>query len=223
MIKEGNTNIAWIFEKKLIEYPRAIKKMELIVDDIVIKKGLQTIWIIEHFPVYTAGISAQDNDLLKITNIPVHKTNRGGKFTYHGPGMKIIYVMLDLKDLFYPYPPDIARFVEFLENWMINVLAQFSVIAEIKKGRVGIWVNTKNGEKKIAAIGIKIKKWVSYHGIALNIDPDLTAFSNIIPCGLKDFGVTSFAELGIKNFDEIFFQKTLMTEFNKLKEVFFKK
>ena len=223
MIKKCNTNIAWIFEKSLIEYPCAVKKMELIVADIIAHKGLQTIWTLEHAPVYTAGISAQEHDLLQSSTIPIYKTNRGGKFTYHGPGMKIIYVMLDLKDLFYPQPPDIARFVEFLELWMINVLAQFSIAAEIKKGRVGMWVNTNDGEKKIGAIGIKIKKWVSYHGIALNIDPNLANFANIVPCGLKEFGVTSFADLGIKKFDEKFFHETLIAEFDKLKAVFFKK
>ncbi len=164
------------------------------------------IWLTEHNAVYTAGISAKDEDMLQKTDIPIYKTNRGGKYTYHGHGMKIIYVMLDLKKFFAPRAPDIAQFVEFLENWVIDFLQEFGIKGEIKKGRVGIWVTHEGKEKKIAAIGIKVKKWVSYHGIAININPDLTAFDNIVPCGIKEFGVTSLKEMGIntkQNFNEI--------------------
>jgi lipoyl(octanoyl) transferase len=137
--------------------------------------------------------------------------------------MKIIYTMLDLKKLFYPSEPDISRFVEFLENWIIAVLQQYNIVAEIRKNRVGLWVNTLQGEKKISAIGIKIKRWVSYHGIAINIYPDLNNFKNIIPCGISEFGVTSFQDLGIKNFDEKIFYKILQQQFYQTYQNFFKK
>lgn len=178
--------------------------MQQRVEEIIVGKAPSMIWILEHHPVYTAGISAKDEDFLAKSDVPVFKTNRGGKYTYHCPGMKIIYVMLDLKKFFAPEKPDVARFVEFLENWVIEILQEFGIKGEIKKGRVGIWVEQNGSEKKIAALGIKIKKWVSYHGIAINVNPDLSGFSNIIPCGIKEFGVTSIAEiLGNKKTEEI--------------------
>ena len=186
--------------------------MQTRVDQISQSMAKEQIWLLEHHPVYTAGISAKDEDLLNKTAIPVFKTNRGGKYTFHGPGMKIIYVMLDLKKFFAPQNPDVARFVEFLENWVIEFLAEFGTKGEIRKGRVGIWVETAGGEKKIAAIGIKIKKWVSYHGIAINIDPDLSAFNNIVPCGIKEFGVTSMKEI-LGNIDNYDFDKILKEKF----------
>jgi lipoyl(octanoyl) transferase len=179
--------------------------MQQRVDDIISGKKPQMIWLLEHPPVYTAGISAKEEDFLGNTDAPIFKINRGGKYTYHAPGMKIIYVMLDLKKFFAPKQPDVANFVEFLENWVIEVLAQFNIKGEIRKGRVGIWVNTPNGEKKIAALGIKLKKWVSFHGIAINVDCNLSGFNNIVPCGIKEFGVTSMKELDVsaKNLDEV--------------------
>lgn len=196
-------NIEWLEESNPVNFNDAVNFMEKRVAQIIAGEAKQLIWIVEHPPLYTAGVSARDEDLLQKTNIPIYKTNRGGKHTYHGPGMKIIYVMLDLKKIFAPQAPDIARFVEFLENWVINFLADFDVKGEIKKGRVGIWIEEKQthgsqtiiSEKKIAAIGIKIKKWVSYHGIAININPDLAAFDVIVPCGIKEFGVTSLEKL----------------------------
>lgn len=199
-----NNEIQWKFSDKLVDYQTAQNFMEDRVKNIINQNEQQLIWLLEHNHIYTAGISAKDDDLINDNNIiPIFKTNRGGKYTYHGPGMKIIYVMLDLKQLFYPAKPDIARFVNFLENWIIDILAEFNIKGEIRKDRVGIWVKVGNSEKKIAAIGIKIKKWVSYHGIALNIEPDLTNFNNIIPCGIKEFGVTSLSDLGKNNFLEI--------------------
>lgn len=198
---EKLNKIQWLASKELIHFEDALDLMQNRVDEIIAKSASQLIWTLEHHPVYTAGISAKDEDLLEETDIPVFKTNRGGKYTYHAPGMKIIYLMLDLKDFFAPAKPDISKFVEFLETWIINFLAHFNIKGEIRKGRVGIWVETDEGEKKIAAIGIKVKKWVTYHGIAVNIAPDLSGFNNIVPCGIKEFGVTSFADLGI-NFDE---------------------
>ncbi len=196
MSKKNLSNIKWLASKDLVHFEDALTLMQQHVEKIISGEEPQLIWLLEHYPVYTAGVSAKDSDLLNKTDIPIYQTNRGGKYTYHCPGMKIIYVMLDLKKFFAPNPPDVARFVEFLENWVIAILAEFGIKGEIRKGRVGIWVTDKNGnEKKIAAIGIKLKKWVSYHGIAININPDLSGFNNIIPCGIKDFGVTSMAEI----------------------------
>ncbi len=188
-------NIEWLEESSPVNFEDAVLFMEKRVAQIIAKTAPQLIWIVEHPPLYTAGISAREEDLLNKTNIPIYKTNRGGKYTYHGPGMKIIYVMLDLKKIFAPQEPDISAFVEFLENWVIAFLKEFGIKGEIRKGRVGIWVEHNKKEEKIAAIGIKIKKWVSYHGIAININPDLTAFENIVPCGIKEFGVTSLDKL----------------------------
>lgn len=188
-------NIEFKISRELVRFEDALELMQKRVEGIIAGEEKELIWILEHHPVYTAGVSAKDEDLLNKTDIPVFKTNRGGKYTYHTPGMKIIYVMLDLKKLFVPEKPDVARFVVLLENWVIGVLAEFGIRGEIKKGRVGIWVETAEGEKKIAALGIKIKKWVSYHGIAINVNPDLRGFENIVPCGIKEFGVTSMAEI----------------------------
>ncbi len=202
IVKMNLDNIEWLENKQPVSFEEAVAFMENRVAQISAGTAPQLIWLVEHPPLYTAGISARDEDLLHKTNIPIYKTNRGGKYTYHGPGMKIIYVMLDLKKIFAPQQPDIAAFVEFLENWVISFLQEFGVKGEIKKGRVGIWVEEAVGlngirqEEKIAAIGIKVKKWVSYHGIAININPDLAAFNNIVPCGIKDFGVTSLEKLG---------------------------
>lgn len=187
----------WKSSTQPIDFQDALQLMQERVDRIIAGTDQPLIWTLEHNPVYTAGVSAKDEDFLGATNIPVFKTNRGGKYTYHGPGMKIMYVMLDLKTFFAPNPPDIAKFVAFLEHWVIAVLAELGIQGEIKKGRVGIWVQTKTGEKKIGAIGIKVKRWVTYHGVAININPDLKAFGNIIPCGIREFGVTSLKELGV--------------------------
>ena len=208
-------NIEFKISKEPVLFEDALSFMQQRVEDIIAGRAKSMIWILEHYPVYTAGISAKDEDLLNKTDIPIFKTNRGGKYTYHTLGMKIIYVMLDLKKFFAPEGPDVARFVEFLENWVIAVLEELGIKGEIKKGRVGIWVETKEGEKKIAALGIKIKKWVSYHGIAINVNPDLSGFDNIVPCGIKEFGVTSVAEiLGDKKND---LEKIIEEKFKKIK------
>jgi lipoyl(octanoyl) transferase len=212
MTQKNFPNLEWRFSQQPVHFADALNFMQTEVEKIIAGTKPQMIWCLEHFAVYTAGISAKDSDLLVKTDIPIFQTNRGGKYTFHAPGMKIIYVMLDLKKFFAPQKPDVARFVEFLENWVISILAEFGIKGEIKKGRVGIWVVDENGaEKKIAAIGIKLKKWVSYHGIAINVNPDLAGFNNIIPCGIKDFGITSMAEIlgkfDAKNFDQIARQK----------------
>ncbi len=192
------SDVEWRVSKELVHFEDALNFMQKRVEEIIAGTSPGLIWILEHHPVYTAGVSAQDADLLAKTDIPIFKTNRGGKYTYHCPGMKIIYVMLDLKKFFAPEAPDVARFVEFLENWVIKILADFGIKAGLKKGMVGIWV----GDKKVAALGIKLKKWVSYHGIAINIDPDMAGFRNIVPCGIKEFGVTSMREILDEKIDE---------------------
>ena len=221
---------------KPVDYQEAVSFMENYVAEILAGNQPELIWLTTHQPIYTAGVSAKPEDLLQNspasfadTNsialnrrniIPVHKTNRGGKHTYHDDGMRIIYVMLNLKNAFAPYQPDIAKFVEMLENWVIKVLARLEIKGEIRKDRVGIWVecldeNGNKTEKKIAAMGIKIKKWISYHGIAININPDLEGFKGIVPCGLKDFGVTSITDLGKKiSFEEI--DEIIKEEFFKI-------
>lgn len=215
-MRVNNQEIEWLESKAPIDFEAALNFMQTRVEQIINSQAKQLIWILEHPEIYTAGISAKDSDLLVKTQIPIFKTNRGGKYTYHGPGIKIIYLMLDLKKFFYPNPPDIAKFIQFLENWIIATLAQINIKGEIKKDRVGIWVNHQGQEKKIAAIGIKIKKWVSYHGIAINIDPDLAKFDNIIPCGIKEYGVTS-----VKGVLGEGFSKEMLEGFNvKLKNSF---
>jgi lipoyl(octanoyl) transferase len=188
-------NIEFKFSKNLVKYEDALKFMEERSQEIILGKKKEMIWVLEHEPVYTAGISAKESDMLIKNNVPIFKVNRGGKYTYHCPGMKIIYVMLNLKRFFEPNRPDVSKFVEFLENWVIEILSFYGIKGEIKKGRVGIWVENNNIEEKVAAIGIKLKKWVSYHGIAINVNPDLSGFKNIVPCGISEFGVTSMKKI----------------------------
>ena len=190
-------NLEWLFFHQPLPYLNTIKKMEEQVDLIINKQAKNQIWVLEHPHLYTAGISSQPSDLLNNSaEIPVYQTNRGGKYTYHGPGIKIVYVLFDLKQ-FFSQAPDIASFVNFLQQWVIHTLQKFHISAEIKKERVGLWVQNQNQEQKISAIGIKLKKWVSYHGIAINLNPDLNYFQNIVPCGLswQKYGVTSIKQL----------------------------
>ncbi len=206
------SEINWHNSSELVHFEDALQFMQNRVDQIIAGEESQMIWLLEHYPVYTAGVSAKEEDLLNKTDIPIYQTNRGGKYTYHCPGMKIIYAMLDLKSFFAPQAPDVSKFVEFLENWVIAILAHYNIKGEIRKGRVGIWVVDENGvEKKIAAIGIKLKKWVSYHGIAININPEMSGFNNIVPCGIKDFGVTSMHDIvgpvDLSQFDQIVREK----------------
>ena len=200
---------------KPVDYKEATEFMEIYAKQVALGGKSELIWLTSHKPIYTAGISAKDEDLLNF-NIPVFKTNRGGKYTYHDDGMRIIYVMLNLKNCFYPNPPDVAKFVLMLENWVITVLEKIGINGEVRKDRVGIWVTNKDGsEKKIAAIGIKLKQWISYHGIAININPNLEGFNGIVPCGIKDFGVTSVFDLGGKiSFSKV--DKIIKEEFFKI-------
>ncbi len=218
MLDEIKEKIKWKVSDGLVEYEEAIKFMENEVENIVLGKSFGTIWLTQHPSIYTAGISSKQEDLINEKQIPVFKTNRGGQYTYHGPGIRIIYVMIDIKKIFNPEKPDISRFVKMLENWIINILGNIGIKGNIRKNRIGIWIEKGNGkEDKIAAIGIKVRKWVSYHGIALNVDPDLKFFNGIVPCGIKEekFGVTSLKKEGI-NLGEDELNKIIKSEFNNL-------
>jgi lipoyl(octanoyl) transferase len=177
--------------------------MEARVEAIAAGKASEQVWLLEHPPLYTAGTSAKDGDL-KDARLPVHKSGRGGQFTYHGPGQRVAYVMLDLKSR----RPDVRAYVAMLENWIIATLNGFNVHGERREDRVGVWVKRpdkvpgpsgESAEDKIAAIGVRVRRWVSFHGISLNVEPDLTHFSGIVPCGIaaQHYGVTSLADLGL--------------------------
>lgn len=179
--------------KHLINYPEALKAMEARISQIHNKTSDELVWFLEHPAIYTAGTSASPNDLLNSIDFPVYETGRGGQYTYHGPGQRIVYIMIDLKKR----EADLRKYVENLENWIIQTLKEFGISSERKLGRVGIWTIDSNGkEAKIAAIGIRVRKWITYHGIAINVNPKLEHYSGIIPCGIKEFGVTSIKELG---------------------------
>ena len=185
--------IEWKISKEPVDYQYTITQMEERVKQIREGSAKELIWLLEHNPIYTAGSSAKDSDLINNNGLPVYKTGRGGQYTYHGNGQRIVYVMLDLKKR----GGDIRVFVKQLENWIINTLAEFGIKGEIREGRVGVWVQNGNSEEKIAAIGIRVKNWVSYHGISININPDLRHYNGIIPCGIKEYGITSLAKLGV--------------------------
>lgn len=153
----------------------------------------EEVWLLQHPPLYTRGTSAKDSDLIEKDRFPIYDANRGGQFTYHGPGQRVIYVMVDLKRR----TPDIRLFINRLESWIQSVLTHFGIAAEPRQDRVGLWVPTDGGEKKIAALGVRVHKWVTYHGVALNVHPDLSHFSGIVPCGLAGYGVTSLHDLGV--------------------------
>lgn len=184
-------------DKNLCPYEVAIEKMQTIVHDIQKKEGPQTLWFTEHPPLYTAGTSAKAEDLLNFHHYPTYKAGRGGQWTYHGPGQRIAYLMMDLST---PHgliaARDIRSYVKGLESWLIISLNRLNIDAFTREGRVGVWCFdplTKR-ESKIAAIGIRISRWVSWHGLALNVMPDLNDFEGIIPCGIRDYGVTSLRQ-----------------------------
>ena len=179
-----------------IEYEDALAVMEDTVADIRAGTSPEQLWLLEHPSLYTAGTSAKPTDLID-KKFPIFETGRGGQYTYHGPGQRVGYVMLDLKKR--QQAPDIKQYIFSLEQWIINVLQEFDIKGERREERVGIWVVKPDGsEAKIAAIGVRIRHWVSYHGISINLNPDLSHFEGIVPCGIRDHGVTSFADLGVK-------------------------
>jgi lipoyl(octanoyl) transferase len=182
----------WKISDGLVPYPEALSLMEDRAAQIADGRAREMVWLLEHPPIYTAGTSANEADLID-ARFPVYRTGRGGQFTYHGPGQRVGYVMLNLKDR----KPDVRAFVHDLEQWLIETLAEFNVKGERREGRVGIWVARDSREDKIAALGVRIRRWVTFHGVALNVEPDLSHFNGIVPCGVRQHGVTSLADLGI--------------------------
>jgi len=192
MLRRSETAPDWNVEYGLLPYPDAVSAMEARVDAISRGSLPEQVWLVEHPPIYTAGTSANDADLID-ARFPVFRTGRGGQFTYHGPGQRVGYVMLNLK----ARGADVRSYVRDLEEWLIRTLRMFDVTGERRNGRVGIWITKGGSEMKIAAIGVRLRRWVSFHGVSLNVDPDLTHFSGIVPCGISEHGVTSLAALGV--------------------------
>ncbi len=188
----------WAVSRAPVDYPAALAAMEARAAAIAEGRAGELVWLLEHPPLYTAGVSARPGDLLDADRFPVFATGRGGQFTYHGPGQRVAYVMLDLTKR----GRDVRAFVAALEAWIIGALGRFNVDGEVRDGRVGVWVERRTPglpprEDKIAAIGVKLRKWVSFHGISLNVEPDLGHFSGIVPCGQTEHGVTSLVDLGL--------------------------
>ena len=182
---------------ELVPYEEAVADMEARVAAIHAGEASELVWLLEHPPLYTAGTSAQAEDLLAPDRFPVFKSGRGGQYTYHGPGQRVIYVMLDLNR----HGQDLRAYVQNLEAWMIAALARFGIAGETRCDRIGIWVPRKNegvlpGEDKIGAIGVRVRRWITFHGAAVNVDPDLDHFTGIVPCGVSQHGVTSIKALG---------------------------
>ena len=189
--------VEWAVSPGLTAYEPAVAAMEARAEAIAAGRAGELVWLLEHPPLYTAGVSAKPEDLIAPDRFPVFKTGRGGQFTYHGPGQRVAYVMLDLRTR----GRDVTRFVHDLERWLIAALARFNVEGVVRKDRIGVWVERKSPgfarEDKIAAIGVRLRKWVSFHGIAFNVEPDLDHFSGIVPCGVTQHGVTSLVDLGL--------------------------
>lgn len=199
MTAARSPGLEWRISDEPVPYAEAVAAMEARVAAIREGNAPEMVWLLEHPPVYTAGTSARDEDLLDAGDVPVHRTGRGGQFTYHGPGQRVGYVMLDLRRR---DRADLRAFVHDLEAWLIDTLALFAIKGERREGRVGIWVDRRpygglpGTEDKIAAIGVRVRQWVTFHGVALNVDPDLARYRGIVPCGIRDHGVTSMHGLG---------------------------
>lgn len=212
--------VEWVHLSGLVPYAPTLAAMEAKVAAISAGTADEAVWLLEHPPLYTAGTSSNPADLTDPARFPVHVAGRGGQYTYHGPGQRVVYVMLDLNKR----GRDVRQFVRALERWIVATLADFNVAGEVRPGRVGVWVTRPDRpagsdgappEDKIAAIGVKLRKWVSFHGLSVNLDPDLAHFTGIVPCGIKDHGVTSLVDLGLpvtmadldvalmRNFDKI--------------------
>ena len=194
--------VEWITTPALTPYPEALAFMEARAEAIAAGRAEELVWLVEHPPLYTSGTSARIEDLTDPERFPVYEARRGGQYTYHGPGQRVAYVMLDLGRR----GRDVRAFVQQLEHWVIAALAEFNVTGHIREGRVGVWVERPEKprapdgaicEEKIAAIGIRLRKWVSFHGISVNVEPDLEHFSGIVPCGIRAHGVTSLVDLGL--------------------------
>ena len=194
--------VEWIQSDDLQDYMKAVAFMEDRVSRIRTGEARESIWLLEHPPLYTAGTSAKERDLRDPARFPVHRSRRGGQYTYHGPGQRVAYVMLDVA----ARGRDVRKFVHDLEAWIIATLAEFNVRGERREGRIGVWVARPESppledgtprEDKIAALGIRLRKWISFHGISINVDPDLSHFDGIVPCGVSGHGVTSLVDLGL--------------------------
>ncbi len=213
--------VEWIRSDALVPYKQALAEMEARVAAIATGRASEAIWLLEHPSLYTAGNKANPDDLKDPDRFPVHQTRRGGQYTYHGPGQRVAYVMLDVG----ARGRDVRRFVEQMEAWVIAALAEFNVVGEVRPGRVGVWVVRPDKppnpdgtphEAKIAAIGVQMRRWVSFHGLSINVEPELSHFDGIVPCGIEDHGVTSLVDLGLpvtladidvalkKSFEEVF-------------------
>jgi lipoate-protein ligase B len=199
---EGSPPVIWRIAPEPVPYDEAVATMERIAADIAAGRSDEVAWLVEHPPLYTAGTSADPKDLLAPNRFPVYRTGRGGEYTYHGPGQRVVYLMLDLTRR----RRDVRDFVSAIEAFVIDTLAEMNVTGERREDRVGVWVRRPEkprltdgsvAEDKIAAIGVRLRKWVSFHGVALNVDPDLEHFSGIVPCGITGYGVTSLVDLGL--------------------------
>ena len=194
--------LQWEISEGEVDYDTALEKMDNHVQKMISGETDEKIWLLEHPSLYTAGTSANKKDLVEPDRFPVIKTKRGGQYTYHGPGQRVVYVMLDLNKR----GKDIKKFIEKLEAWIILSLAEFNIVGQRRSGRVGIWIERLDkpnnadgllGEEKIAAIGVRVRKWITFHGLSINVDPDLSHFQGIVPCGVKEHGVTSLVDLGL--------------------------
>ena len=217
--------LEWRVEDRLVPYPEALATMEARVAAIHAGTASEQVWLLQHPPLYTSGTSAKPNDLLTPERFPVYAAGRGGQYTYHGPGQRVAYAMIDLRRRH----GDVRRYVHDLEEWIIRTLARFNVKGERRPDRIGVWVvrpdkppiptasgATAPAEDKIAAIGVRVRHWVAFHGISINVDPDLDHFQGIVPCGIQGYGVTSLVDLGLpvtmadldvalrQTFDEVF-------------------
>lgn len=215
-VSAGRPPVEWTVSDTLVPYADALEIMDARVAAIADGRAAEAVWLLEHPPLYTGGTSAHDDELLD-QRFPVHRVGRGGQFTYHGPGQRVAYVMLDLRQR----GPDVRRYVATLEEWIIRTLAHFNVRGERREDHIGVWVRRPDKgpgcEDKIAAIGVRIRRWVTLHGLALNVDPDLTHFSGIVPCGVADqrYGVTSLTDLGhVVTLPEV--DMVMRREFNEL-------
>lgn len=183
----------WKTSAEPVDYESAVTRMEDRVDAILNRSAPGLVWFLEHPALYTAGTSAQESDLLD-RRFPVYQTGRGGKYTYHGPGQRVAYVVMDLKTL--SQPQDVKFYVASLEQWLVTALEKIGIHGAVHPDRIGVWVHKPDGtEAKIAALGVRVRKWVAWHGVAINIQPDLSHFSGIVPCGISDYGVTSVSEM----------------------------
>jgi lipoyl(octanoyl) transferase len=189
---DPSDGVEWLVSRAPIDYPTAVRFMERRVEAIVAGRASEAVWLLEHPPIYTCGTSARDDELLDRQRFPVYRAGRGGRVTYHGPGQRLGYVMLDLRGR----GGDVRLFVSRVEDWLIRTLATFGIEAKRSSGKIGVWVDSGGREAKIGAIGIRVRRWVSFHGFALNVDPDLSHFAGIVPCGLAESQVTSLRKLG---------------------------